>query len=317
MNRGNQILIGVLILQVALAVILFWPRQPASAVGEPLFAGLDAEQVVRLTIDDEAGERVQFIKSGEGWVLANSDDYPTTAGTVPELLDKLVALRVGRPVAESKDSHARLKVADAEFASRVELLLQDGTLRTFYVGTSPSYGASHVRVAQQDEVYLVSDLSSADVGTRLSSWIDLSYLSLPAQEVVAVTLENEHGTIEFVKEGEEWTMSGLGEEETASSSVIASLISRTASARMLRPLGTEPKPSYGMQAPNAVLVMHARSAEGTETTYTLHVGAQSEQDNSYVLKSSESPYYVRVAEYTVQDWVENTREDFVEKPEAE
>jgi hypothetical protein len=72
-----------------------------------------------------------------------------------------------------------------------------------------------------------------------------------------------------------------------------------------------------MEAPNAVLVVHARGAEGTETIYTLLVGAQSEQDNSYVLKSSESPYYVRVAEYTAQDWVENTREDFLDRPEAE
>jgi len=317
MNRGNQILIGVLILQVVLAVILFWPRQPASAAGELLFAGLDVDQVARVTIDDAAGERVQFVKAGEDWVLAGSDDYPTTSGTVPELLNKIEALRVGRPVAESKDSHARLKVADDAYVARVELLLQDATLRTFYVGTSPIYGASHVRVAEQDEVYLASDLSSTDVATRLSSWIDLSYLSLSVQDIVSVILDNENGTIEFVKEGEDWTMSGLGEGETASSGVISSLISRTASVRMLRPLGTEAKPSYGMQAPNAVLVIHVRSAEGTETTYTLHVGAQSEQDNSYVLKSSESPYYVQVSEYTVQDWVEKAREDLLEKPEIE
>jgi hypothetical protein len=72
-----------------------------------------------------------------------------------------------------------------------------------------------------------------------------------------------------------------------------------------------------MQAPAAVLVMHARGAQGTQTTYSLHVGAQSEQDNSYVLKSSESSYYVRVAEYTAKDWVENAREDLLEKPETE
>jgi hypothetical protein len=317
MNRGNQILSAVLVLQVALAAILFWPRQPASAAGELLFAGLDAEQVTRLTIADETGEQVQFINAGAGWVLADTDEYPTTDGVVPDLLEKIVALEVGRPVAESKESHARLKVADDEHASRVELKLQDGTLRTFYVGTSPSYGASHVRVDEQDEVYLSSDLSSADVGARLAGWIDTSYLSLPAQEIVSVTLENENGTFEFVKEGEDWTMSGVGEGETASISAISSLISRAAAVRMLRPLGTEPKPSYGIQDPNAVLVIRAHGAEGTETTYALHVGARSEQDGSYVLKSSESPYYVRVAEYTTQDWVENTREDLLEKPETE
>lgn len=316
MNRGNQVLVGVLILQIALSVVLFWPRQPAMAAGEPLLAGLDVEQVTRVTIRNETGESVQLTKSGDGWVLADTGDYPATDGAVPDLLAKVADLKSGRPVAETRESHARLKVADDQYASQVELLLQDGTLHTLYVGTSPSYGATHVRVAGQDEVYLAADLSSMDVGTGLSSWIDTSYF-VQADEIVAATLENENGTLEFVKEGEEWTMVGLEEGETASSSAISTLITRATSVRMLRPLGTEPKPEYGMQEPNAVLVIHARSAEGTESTYTLHLGAQSEQDRSYVLKSSESPYYVRVSEYTAQDWVEKSREDLLEEPEAE
>jgi hypothetical protein len=316
MNRGNQILIGVLVLQIGLAVVLLLPRQPAAAAGEPLFADLDAKDVTRLTIRDEAGERVQFTKNGETWVLADADDYPTMAGAVQALVDKIVGLEAGRPVTESEDSHARLKVAEDAYASEIELRLADGTLRTLYVGTSPSYGASHVRVAEQDVVYLAADLSSADTSTRLSSWIDTSY-SIPAQGIVAATLENENGTFEFAQQDGLWTMSGLEEGETASSSAISSLVTRATSARMLRPLGTDPKPSYGMDDPAAVLVLHARSSEGTTSTYTLHVGAKSEQDGSYVLKSSESPYYVRVSEYTAQDWVEQGREDFLEQPEVE
>jgi hypothetical protein len=236
---------------------------------------------------------------------------------VAELLEKLVALKTGRLVAETEESHARLKVADDAYVSRVELLLDDNSLRTLYVGSSPSYGAGHVRVAEQDEVYLVTDLSSTDVSTQLSSWIDTSYLSLNAQEFVSAKLENQNGSFEFFKDGDEWTMDGLEEGETASSSNISSLVSRAASVRMVRPLGTESKPSYGLQAPNAVLVIRAQSAEGTESTYTVYVGAQRLEDGSYVLKASESPYYVRVAEYTAQDWVEKTREDFLEQADTE
>jgi hypothetical protein len=315
MNRGNQVLIGILVLQIALAVILFWPRQSAEAVGEPLFAGLEADQVVRLTIVDQAGERLQLAKSGTAWVLADTGDYPATEGTVSNLLTKIVDMKTGRLVAEMPESHARLKVADDQYVSMIELLLEDNTVRTLYVGSSPSYGATHVRVAEQDEVYLASDLSSADVSTRLSSWIDTSYLSIQAQDITAVALENENGVFEFLKEGEEWTMGGLGEGETASSSTISSLVSRAASVRMLRPLGTEPKPSYGMQSPSAVLVIQARTQEGTASIYTLHIGARGE-DGSYVIKASESPYYVLVTEFTAKDWVEKTREDFLEKPET-
>jgi len=271
---------------------------------------------VRLSIRDAAGETVQLIRSGSEWVLADTDGYPALEGAVPELLDKLVALKKGRLVAETEESHAQLKVAEDEYVAEVELLLEDNSLRKLYVGSSPSYGASHVRVAEQNEVYLVSDLSSTDASARVSSWIDTSYLQLDAQEFVAATLENANGTFEFVKVGEEWAMAGLGEGETASSANISTLISRAASVRMVRPLGTELKPSYGLQAPSATLVIRARSAEGTESTYTMLVGAQSPDDGSYVFKSSESPYYVRVAEYTALDWVGETREGLLETPDA-
>jgi hypothetical protein len=112
-------------------------------------------------------------------------------------------------------------------------------------------------------------------------------------------------------------MDGLGEGEAASDAAIAALVSSATSIRMVRPLGTEERASYGMHAPKAVLTLRALSSEGTQSTYTLQVGAQNEQDGSYVLKASESPYYVQVAEYTVADWLDKTRDDFLEQPEAD
>jgi hypothetical protein len=317
MNRGNQILIALLALQALLALLFFWPRQPGTPSGEPLLGGLESEQVSRITITDEAGGRLELLNSEAGWVLAGTDDYPVTEGAAPDLLGKILALKSGRAVAEQEDSYARLKVADDQYASRVDLLLQDDTLRTLYVGTSPSYGASHVRLEGQREVYLASDLSSTDVRTQVSAWIDTAYFALEEQDIVSVTLENDSGSLEFVRQGGEWTLADLAEDETASSSAISSLVSRVASVRMLRPLGVEPKPSYGLQDPSAVLIIQTQSAEGTASTFTLQVGARSEQDGSYVVKSSESPYFVRVAEYTAQDWVEKTRDDLLETPEAE
>jgi hypothetical protein len=314
MNRGNQILVGILVLQIVLAVAVFLPRQASVAAGEPLFAGLTVDQVVRVTLRDAAGGEVQLARGEEGWVLPNAGDYPVNEGAVPELLEKIVGLTGSHLVAETADSHQRLQVAKDNYAHQVQLKLEDGSLRTLYLGTSPSFGAIHVRVAEQDPVYLASDLSSTDVGARVADWIDTSYFSVPQDEIVGFTLENQQGTFEFQKAGEEWTMVGLAEDETLSTSSVTTLVGRATSVRMLRPLGKEPMPSYGMDAPNAVLVLQARSAEGTATTYMLYVGAKSEEDNSYVVKSSESPYYVRVSEFSVQDWVEKDRQGFLELP---
>jgi hypothetical protein len=78
---------------------------------------------------------------------------------------------------------------------------------------------------------------------------------------------------------------------------------------MTAPLGKEEQAAYGMATPNAVATV-----ETATKTYTLQVGAQDPDDNSYVVISSESPYYVRVSEYSVQALVQNTRADFIEAP---
>jgi hypothetical protein len=300
-----------LVAQIALAVLIFWPREASVAAGEPLFAGLEADQVARLEIRGGDGSEVQLSKGGDSWVLADAGDYPVNPGAVPELLEKIVVLQTGRLVAETRASHERLEVADDAYAYQVELELEDGTVHTLYLGSTPSYGAIHVRVKGQDPVYLVSDLSSTDVMPQLSNWIDTSYFSVPQDQIVALALENQNGTFEFEKSGDGWTMAGLAEDETLDTSGVNALINQVSSIRMMRPLGIEAEESYGLQEPSVVLVVHALGEEGTATTYVLHVGAQSEEDNSYVLKSSESPYYIRVAEYVVQDWVEKDREGFL------
>ena len=314
MNRGNQILAAILVVQIALAVLIFWPREASVAAGEPLFAGLEADQVARLAIQGGDGQEIQLAKDGDGWVLDDAGDFPVNPGAVPELLEKIIALQTGRLVAETRASHERLEVADDAYAYRVELELEDGTVHTLYLGSTPSYGAIHVRVEGQDPVYLASDLSSSDVMPQISNWIETSYFSVSQDQIVSLTLENRNGTFEFEKAGDEWMMAGLAEGETLDTAGVNALINRVSSIRMMRPLGTEPEESYGLQEPSAVLVIHALGEEGTATTYMLHVGAQDEEDGSYVLKSSESPYYVRVAEYVAQDWVEKDRKGFLTEP---
>ena len=48
-----------------------------------------------------------------------------------------------------------------------------------------------------------------------------------------------------------------------------------------------------------------------EGDVALLIGPFDPDDNSYAVISSESPYYVRVAEYSVKDLVENTRDDLL------
>jgi hypothetical protein len=318
MSRTNQILAGVLALQIILVAVVFWPRPAASvASGEPLFAEVEADQIVQLTITDANGDQIQLAKELGNWVLPEADDYPAQEDKISELLDKIVALKADRLVTQTPASHKRLKVADNAFERRIEFELTDGTRHKLYLGISPSYGATHVRADGREEAYLARGLSIADVGVRAYNWVDTLYFSVPQDQVVALTLENKNGRFEFEKDDAgTWTMKGLAPDETLKENNVKSMVARISSLRMLRPLGKTEQDDYGLEEPSAVITVQTRDEEGNTKTYTLRVGAKSEEDNSYVVISSESPYYVRVSEYTVRDFVERTRDDFVELPQT-
>ncbi len=323
MNKLNRILIVILVLQLGLAAVVLWPRRATTEEGQSLFANLEANRVVRVTITGTDGNWIQLAKVGADWVLPEADDYPLQGGKVSSMIAKVAALQTGQAVTETSSSHERLGVAENAFERSVEFELDDGTRYTLYVGTSPTFGATHVRAGGQDKVYLTSDLSISDVGILPTDWAERTYFSVSQDQVMRLSLENQEGEFTFVRlvsggelapAQETWSMTDLAQDETLSTSAVQTLLSRASSVNMLRPLGTEERAEYGMDNPAAVVTLRTQSEEEGSKTYTLSVGAQDPDDNSYVVISSESPYYVRVSEFVVQSFVENVREDFLELP---
>lgn len=66
-----------------------------------------------------------------------------------------------------------------------------------------------------------------------------------------------------------------------------------------------------MAQPQAVVTL--KTADGD---YTLQVGAKNPDTNNYVLKASNSPYYVWVAEPTANDFVTKSRADYLAQAPA-
>ena len=309
MTRLNQVLAGLLVVQLILAAVIFWPRPAGGEVGESLFAGMQADQVVALTIAGGDGQSVKLARTEGRWGLPEAGDYPVLEEKVTTLLQAIVGLEAERRVTQTSGSHARLQVAGDEFNRRVEIELADGTRHVLYLGSSPSYQAVHIRAEGQDDVYLTSALTAQDAGVGTADWVERTYFSVPAGDVISLTLENANGAIRFAKDGEEWTMDGVTGEEGFDANRFQAVLSRVTSVSLLAPLGREELADYGLDEPAAVVSIETAGAEAK--TYVLTVGAQDAEDNSYVVKSSESPYYVRVSEYSVDDLVTRTRDAFL------
>ncbi|MGM0401087.1 MAG: DUF4340 domain-containing protein [Chloroflexota bacterium] len=313
MKRHHQILAAILLVQITLTVIVFWPHSAADEGAEPLFPDLEADSIVSLNVTDENGDRVLLHKGNEGWVLPEADDYPAQTTSVTPVLDSLVEVDTDNVVARSEDSHRQLQVGEENFVRRVAFETEDGHEHVLYVGSAPRYGASHVRVEGEDEVYLTSGISHWNLTAQPSSWVDASYLSVPQEELMRVTLENEQGTFTFVRGAEgAWTLEGLAEDEQISETEIGGLVSGVANLALERPLGKTEEAAYGLDDPQAVVTLQT-----TEGEHTLVVGNHDAEEGGYVVKASDASYYVTVSEASIRRVVEASREDLLqEEPTA-
>jgi hypothetical protein len=308
MKRHNQILTGILVVQIIISVIVFWPRAAEGGSGEPLFPDLEINDVVSLSVTDSDGNSTALSKIAGNWVITEADDYPADGTKIDTLLEGISSLTGDRLVTTTESSHRQLQVAPDDFLRRIDFQTSEGDRFIIYLGSSPSYGASHFRVAGQNEAYLTDELSAFDISAAASAWIDPLYVDIPLTDVVRVTLENENGSFVFRQDEEgNWSTVGLAEGETLAETRVTATIRQAASVRMARPLGLEEQASYGMDDPSAIVTL-----ETADATITLTVGALDSLEETYVVKSSESPYYVSVNDFNMSNLVENSREDFVE-----
>jgi hypothetical protein len=316
MKRFQQILIGLLVVQLALAAVVFWPRTtPASASGGLLFAQLKADDIVALTVSGKDGKSLKLARQGDAkdakWVLPEVGDYPVLSTKVTPVTTALAGLKSNRLVTRTAASHDRLQVADNNFAARLDFQTTDGKSYTLFLGSTPGAGTIHVRVAGQNEVYLAGGLNTYDIKPDASVWVDTAYTNVTAADVVTMTIKNANGQWSFNKDDKgTWTMQGLATGEKFNADALQGIVAQMASLPLTLPLGKTDQPAYGLSQPSAVVSLTTKK-DNQEKTYTLQVGSKDAKDNSYVVKSSESPYYVRVAEYTVKDVVEKKRDGFL------
>jgi len=304
MNKQNQILIAILVIQIIIGAAVFWPGAGAQAQSGPLLPDFAAANVIGLTIADSDGNSLSLAKSGDGWALPEADDFPADETKITPLLEKFEAVESNRLVTRTEASHQRLQVAADNFARKVDLSLTDGSNHTLYIGSSA--GATHVRAADAPEVYLTGELTNWDVNAQPSAWIDPLYFTVPQTATVSLTLENVNGTFEFVKAGEAWTMTGLAADETLDTDAAARLVNSLSAVRMTRPIGKTEQPDFGLDVPQAVVTLQT-----SDETYTLQVGVKNADDDSYVCKASNSDYYVWVAAFTDDDLAQKARTDFL------
>ena len=310
MSKNNQVLSAILLAQLALVAVVFWPS--SADAGVPLlFADRDEMEIVKLEIIDSDDNKLVLSASEDKWVLPDSGNFEADGEKIIPLLNSIRALRTNRLVTKTADSHARLEVSDDKFKRRLLITWDDGEHHTLYLGSSGGAGATHFRQNGEDEVYITADLTSWGTAAHASSYIDTQYISVSRDTVTALKLENSNGIFEFVRDGGVWRYINLGDYEQFKESDLDTLVTQTTSLRMTKPLGTEDKTSYELETPQAVVTLQTESDEA-QHQHVLRVGAKIGEN--YVVSYTGSPYRVTIAPYTATSLINKTHEDFLQEP---
>lgn len=312
--RTLWILAGLLGVQLLLALALGLPgrsdalRAPAR---EPLLA-LSADQVDRLVIEARGpGERIELRREGERWLLTGgAEPFPAATGEVQRLLERLLALRQGVPVATRAQAHERFGLTDDRYERRIVLARGDQTLATLVLGSSPALRQSHARVAGRDTVHVV-DLPAYEVSVRADDWRDLGWLAvarpqLERIEVAGVVLRPaaDDGSGEG-REGPRWQAEGLPEGRRLDPQAAERLAGLLATLRVSRVLAHDDLPAQAWQAPQARWRL-VRQGGSSPVEYVLARGAA---DDAYRLKVSGRPEVFELPAATATQWIEATRLD--------
>jgi len=92
------------------------------------------------------------------------------------------------------------------------------------------------------------------------------------------------------------------------------LLTRLSGFNMVRPLGKAEQPEYGMATPSATVTIQSQPVGGEAKTITLVIGQQNPETNNYVIKSSDSEYYVEVASFSVENFINRGRDAYLTPP---
>ena len=346
LSRSNLLLIALLAIQlVLLAISVVTSAGTEARPVEPILFGMSATDIEVMSFTDDLDNEVKLARREDGWVLPEADDFPVDGVKVEEILDKIARLDTRRLVATNRANFARLEVEEEDFRRKLSLETGEDSAE-LYLGGSGGVDTVYLRRAGEDKVYLGVGLNSWELSTQISTWLDASYVNVPQEDVLEVSVSNAAGSFSFVRDGDSLTYTDLEDGEAFEDTKMPIILRNAAWIRLLEPLGLEALEEYELDEAQVTVEVRYRelveiddSAEAdteggavesdeeasvgetddadpeySEETYTLSFGAQME--DGVVLKSSNAEYYVLVRDTVFNAFNELSRSDLVKAPDA-
>jgi hypothetical protein len=326
MTRTQTTLASLLLVQVVLILLIHSPFSGATSGVESrsLLPALEAFTATRLKLLGEEDRKVTLIKESDGWALEELGGFPADEQKIDDLLDDLRGLKVRRPVVSGSRYHAAFKVGEDDNEGRVQIWDDpSGNPEVdLIVGSSPNYRSVHVRLVGENPVYEVRDLASYELRADSGNWIEKDLVDVPETELVGLSLSNEKGSFELLKEDGRWRAAGAEQELDAEE--VDELIRTASSIQLADAVGPKDAERHGLSEGAATLtlrfspVVPAEGAEGAVTppsevreTVVIVGGKLEEKESQRFISRADFEFTGAVWESSVQTLLERTLEELL------
>jgi hypothetical protein len=313
MNKLQKILVGVLCLQLLLVALVIVINQPKTIKDEPLMMNLANDKITSIQISDHENNSVILKRVNETWVLANTGNFPVITANVTDLMDSLLNIRTGRLVTNTKASHQRLEVENDQFQRKIEVKMTDGSY-TVFIGSSPAQSNVHVRLSNQDSVYLTNAISTTKASAQVSNWVDTTVIQIPSDSVKNIDVTTTNGLLQFeLGTDNQWTCLQFSADETLDISKWTTYLTAFTNLRMVTPVSDLIDESYGLSSPLAKVVIQYTENNEPKTGELL-IGKQDETNSNYYAKWSLSPYVVKIASFNAERMINISKSELISLP---
>ena len=309
MNKTQKYLLGALVLQISLIVVVFLLQRPVAANNNLVFPDLKVETVSEIIISDSSGNQLDMMKEGNQWVLPEQDNFPVKADAVQQMVDNLAAIRDNRLVTQSESSQERLKISDSNYERKVQLTV-NGKEEIIYFGSSPAANNIHFRLDGKNEVYLTNAITSSQITTTISNWVDTVIYQIPSTSVQSVAVNNAEGDFIFTVDSEgQWTSEQIPEGYQFDQSMFSSLLTGFTNMRLVAPVSKTESPEFGLTDPQATVEIQYTDDSGAELIGKLVIGS-ADEDNNYYVKWSANDYIFKISSYNAERITNLTSEKY-------
>jgi hypothetical protein len=253
---------------------------------------VDAGEVDEVVIKGEGKEPLVMKRKEGKWVLPGQAGFPVSSKKLDVFLKKLLTAKPSWPVGRTEVAAKQLKVTEDSFERKISLLKNGEVLGEVYLGTSPGFRKVHARLVGTPDTYAI-DFNTFDAPMNPADWYDRDLLRVAEADIERIDM----GAFALTRGEKGFELEGLAPDEQTNPGKAEEVVGDVTSLSFTDVMGKKGKDTF--EQGQLILEFTVKGKDGKAVKYT--VVAPSGQANYYILKSSNYPYYLKVAKKKFDD----------------